>query len=576
KLITKPNKVLKEIHKQVDIQQKEFGRLFYEEIIPELAEHKIYLINCNKFSNRHKKEAKRYFEDVLEPKLNLKESIHKNKDSVFVENKTSYLAARLNESEFQLVKIPEDVPRFFNFSSENDEHYITFIDDILKYSLQGKKEETIYYAIKISRDAELYIDDEFSGNLAEKIRESLPKRNKGQATRVLIDEKMPKEFQGILKQSLDVFNADIVLGGTYHNFKDFFNFPNPTKKDLSYKPLPPLPHQIQSSKESILDIIDKKDQLLHYPYQQFESVIKLAEAAADDDSVTTIKMTMYRIADDSRLNRAIARAAKKGKKVVVFIEVKARFDERNNLKWGEIFKQNGAKVIYSYPAIKVHSKILYIERKVDDKTKRYCYIATGNFNENTATLYTDFGLMTSDKSITKDLKKVFMVLERKIIVPKTKKLLVSPFNSREIFAELIEHEIHLANQGKEGLIVLKMNSLEDERMINLLYKANNAGVKIRLIVRGICCLVPGIEGQSENILITSVLDRFLEHGRVYLFGNGGYEKLYIGSADWMTRNLTHRIEVITPILDKDHHKTIKNLLEIQLADNVKARIIDKD
>lgn len=285
-------------------------------------------------------------------------------------------------------------------------------------------------------------------------------------------------------------------------------------------------------------------------------------------------MTIYRAAEESRLNDAIVKAAKNGKEVVVFIEVKARFDERNNLKWGAIFEENGATVIYSFPDIKIHSKILYIEKKVDDDTKRYGYVATGNFNENTAKLYTDFGLMTSHKKTTKDLNKVFLVLQQKVLVPKTKRLLVSPYTTRSGFTELVQREIIFAREGKKGEITLKMNSLEDKGLIKLLYRASNAGVKIRLLVRGICSLVPGVKGQSENIYITSVIDRFLEHGRVYIFGNNNNPEVYIGSADWMTRNLNHRIEVVTPILDKKHAKTIRELINIQLKDNVKARIID--
>jgi polyphosphate kinase len=259
---------------------------------------------------------------------------------------------------------------------------------------------------------------------------------------------------------------------------------------------------------------------------------------------------------------------------VVFIEVKARFDEQNNLKWGRIFEENGARVIYSFPAIKIHSKILCIERETEGSLKRYAYIATGNFNENTATLYTDFGLMTAHPGITEDINKVFLVLEGKMIIPKPDKLLVSPFTLRETFEKLIKKEIDFAKAGKKAYIIAKMNSLEDDKMIKLLYEASQAGVRIRLLVRGICCLVPGIKGQSQNIYVTSILDRFLEHGRIYIFGNNGNEKMYLGSADWMKRNLSHRIEVATPVLDKDIQKTIRELIDIQLRDNVKARIID--
>lgn len=576
KLITKPNAVLKEIKVQVDALQEEFGHLFKNEIIPDLKKENIHLIGYRDFSKAQKKVAEDYFDQKLKEKIGLEASYYSSKDAVFVENESSYITASISKDKFQVVQMPKDEPRFFVFPSDGDSHYITFIDDIIKYNLYRiqSKLDLSYYAIKISRDAELYIEDEFSGNLMEKIKESLPNREKGQPTRILIDERMPEAFQNTLKKALDVSNADIILGGTYHNFKDFFKFPNPTDRNFDFEELPPLEHPVVTKFDSMFTAIDTKDQLMHFPYQSFEPVIKLIEEAAVDPSVKVIKMTMYRLAEESRLNAAIAKAAKNGKKVVVFIEVKARFDEHNNLKWGDIFKENGAEVLYSYPGVKVHSKILYIERELADETKRYCYIGTGNFNEKTATLYTDFGLMTNNKKITQELNKVFLVLEGIFIVPKAKKLLVSPFTMRYKFVSLVENEILLAQAGKEASIILKMNSLQDKNMIKLLYEASQKGVHIRLLIRGMCSLVPGIKGQSENIFVTSILDRFLEHGRVYIFGNGGEEKMYIGSADWMTRNLSHRIEVVTPILDPDHFRTIRDVIDIQLADNVKARVID--
>ena len=579
KLITKPNKVLKEIKKQVELQQEEFGDIFKNQIVQDLKKENIYLIDYKEFSATQKEIAKTYFEDTLKEKIEVSYNQCSANETVFIENEALYLTAQLNNESFKLVKIPEDEPRFFTFPKHNGKHFITFIDDILKYNLRQtpQKEENItFYSIKKSRDAELYIEDEFSGNVMEKIKKSLPKRDTGQPTRLLIDSKMPKEFQETLKNALEVYNTDIVNGGVYHNFKDFFEFPNPTSKNLSVEALPPLPHPVLSDCDSVFKAIDEKDQLIHYPYQDFEPVIKLLEEAADDPKVTTIKMTIYRAASESRLNDAIAKAAKNGKEVVVFIEVKARFDEHNNLKWGKIFEENGAHVIYSFPAIKIHSKILCIERETDKKIKRYGYIATGNFNENTAKVYTDFGIMTAEKEITEDLDKLFLVLQGKMIIPKPDKLLISPFTLRNTFEDLIEKEMELAKAGKDAYIIAKMNSLQDKEMIKLLYKASNAGVKIRLLVRGICSLVAGIKSQSENIYITSILDRFLEHGRIYIFGNDGNEKMYIGSADWMKRNLSHRIEVVTPILDQDHHNTIRELIEIQLKDNVKARIIDPD
>lgn len=584
KLVTKPNRVLAEIKVQVDIQQEEFGKLFLDEIIPDLKEEGIHLIKYRQFTADQKQAAEDYFQSHLKSKIDFESSKYTSKDAVFVENESSYITASISKDQFQVVQIPKDEPRFFVFpktdldANDNPIYYITFIDDIIKYNLYRTQPELnlSYYAIKISRDAELYIEDEFSGNLMEKIKESLPFRETGQATRVLIDKRMPKDFQEVLKKALDVTNVDVVLGGIYHNFRDFFDFPNPTDKDLYFKPLPPLNHPVISNYKSMFEAIDDKDQLMHYPYQSFEPVIKLLEEAADDPQVTTIKMTIYRVAKESRLNDAIAKAAKNGKKVIIFIEVKARFDEHNNLKWGDIFKEHGAQVIYSYPGIKVHSKILYIERLVDEEIHPYCYIGTGNFNESTARLYTDFGLMTNSHKIAEDLNKLFLVLEGIFIVPKAKKLLISPFNLRNKFVSLVENEIHLAQAGKEAYIILKMNSLEDKKMIKLLYEASNKGVKIRLIVRGICSLVPGIKGQSKNIKIISILDRFLEHGRVYIFGNGGDEKVYIGSADWMTRNLTHRIEVVTPVLDPQNIQVIRDVIDIELGDSIKARVIDAD
>jgi polyphosphate kinase len=578
KLISKPNQVLREIKKQVHLQQEEFGKIFTTEIIPALEKENIYLINQKAFSSTQKLVAQNYFEDSLKEKLKIETYPLDGSKNLFVENEALYLAAQ-KESNFIITEIPKDEPRFFVFPKQNGKHYITFIDDILKFNLrqtpQGEQNLN-FHSIKISRDAELYIEDEFSGNLMEKIKKALSNRNTGQATRVLIDSETPKILTEALKKSLDVTNTDVIQGGVYHNFKDFFGFPNPTDKQLNSEALPPLNHPMLSKYDCLFEAMDDKDRLIHYPYQSFEPIIRLVEEAAVDKTVTSLKITIYRAAEESRLNEAIVLAAKNGIDVFVFIEVKARFDEKNNLKWGAIFKKNGATVTYSYPDIKVHSKILLIERELDEETKRYAYIATGNFNEKTASLYTDFGLMTANQKLTTELNKVFLVLDRTIIIPKTKRLLVSPFTARVKFIEFVNREIALANAGKEAYIILKMNSLEDKDMIKLLYRASVAGVKVDLLIRGICSLVPGIKNQSENITVTSVIDRFLEHGRVYIFGNAGKETLYIGSADWMTRNLSHRIEVVTPILDEDHHKTIRELIDIQLADNVKARIIDAE
>ena len=568
KLITKPNKLLSKIKKQVDLQQIEFGRIFTKDILPKLEEENIYLKNTSELNSKQIEFAKEYYNKIKHQFKPINDT-----DFTFLENEELYLVGQLEDASLIWMKISEDSSRFVEIPTEDSTTCIVFIDDILKLIL-SEDYKTKFYAIKISRDAELYIDNEYSGDLLEKIKNAIPNRETGQVTRALIDPIMPELLIKTLENALDINETDLIKGGTYHNFKDFFGFPSIDNKKLYFKELPPIQNKGLQPSEDIFKILDKKDQLLCFPYESFSDIFTLIETAANDLTVKKIKITLYRISKDSSVAKALLEAAKNGIEVYVFIETKARFDEENNMKWGKLLEQNGANVQYSYPGIKVHSKILYIERKIDDIVKSYAYIGTGNFNEKTSKIYTDFGLMTSNKKITSELLQVFQVLERKLIIPKTKKLLISPFTARSVFKELVETEIKNSQLGKDAYILLKLNSLQDEKMIKLLYKANNTGVKIRLIVRGICCLVPGIENQSEHITVTSIVDRFLEHGRVYLFANAGKEKLYIGSADWMTRNLDHRIEVIAPILDADVFKKLKHILNLQLEANVKARIVD--
>ena len=578
KIVTKPKQVLAEIKIQVDSLEEELDQLFQNEIIPHLQQEGIYLINDNDFSETQKQIAETYFESTLRSQIELENSIFSSKSPVFIENEASYITAMLSENTIQWVKIPENESRFFVFPSENNRHYITFIDDIIKYNLRKAQNQQAlsFYAIRISKDAELQLENEIPTHLIEKAKASLSHQKTGQTTRVLVDPNMPESFQDFLKKTLDIANAQIILGNKYHNYQDFLHFPNPTNKNLHFEELPPLDHPVTLKHRSMFEAIDTKNQLINYPYQSFEPVIRLLEEAANDPYVTTIKMTLYRVAKESRLNNAVAKAAKNGKKVIVFIDVKARSEKKNNLKWGAIFKDSGAEVVYGYPGIKVHSKIIYIERRIAQTTTHYSYIGTGNFNEKTATPYTDFGLMTKSKKTSAELNQLFTALEGVSIVPKAKKLLIAPFTMRNKFVKLLEKEIHLAQAGKEAYLILKMNNLEDKKMIKLLYEASIKGVKIRLLIRGVCSLVPGIKGQSKNIKVTSILDRFLEHGRVYIFGNGGEEKMFIGSADWMTRNLTHSIEVVTPIVDPYNFKIIRDVIDLELADNVKARIIDAD
>jgi polyphosphate kinase len=574
KLITKPNKLLRRIKKEVHEQQEWFGSIYRNDILPSLNHLGIHLIDDRQYTDTQKDFAKSYYESEIKNKILIVERFGQDSQPLYVENEQLYLIGLNTFNKIIWVHIHPDFDRFVEFPSSEKETYITFVDDIIRYNLKQ-----IYgfdfYAIKASRDAELYIENEYSGDLLEKIKSSLPNRNTGQMTRVLFDMEMPYELMALMQLAIDVNETDMVPGARYHNFKDFFNFPNPIGHELEFEPLSPITKTEYENSSCMFDLIRVKDRLFYFPYESFSTVIRFFKDAAMDDRVTKIKVTLYRISKESEVAAALLEAVKQGKDVTVFIETKARFDEANNIYWGNLLEDAGAQVHYSSPGIKVHSKICYIQRLEGDHLVEYGYIGTGNFNEQTAKFYTDIGLMTSKKKLVNDLAQVFQVLEQEIIIPKTKRLIVSPYQTRTTFMELIEKEIMNAKQGLNAYIILKMNNLQDPKMIKLLYKANNAGVTIRLLIRGICCLVPGIKGQSEFITVTSIVDRFLEHARVYIFANGGDEVMLFGSADWMTRNLDHRIEVLAPILDEDHQKFVRKTINLQLDDHIKARVIDK-
>lgn len=578
KLILKANKKLKFILAEIDSQQEYFGKIFAE-ILEELKTHHIFFENHDSLSKEQRVFINSLFTETIQRDIDTLT----REDSIFLQDGHQYLMVLFEDGNYNFVHIPTAAYGRFIKIPGPDAHFI-FLDDIIKLNLTQifpKKTITGSYAIKLSRDAELYLEDDFTDTaLVEKIYKSLDKRQTGQPTRLLYDNSMPQEWQEILRKQLDIGKVDMFPGGKYHNLSDFFSFENPTDNPrLSYIKKEPLPHPYLSDSKNLFKTISEKDQLIHFPYQQFSVVEKFIMEASKDANVTFIKISLYRIAETSTLTDALLTAMDNGKKVTIFVEAKARFDEENNIKWGKKFQDKGAKVFFSVPNIKVHSKIALIERIEEGKPKRYAYIGTGNFNAKTAQLYCDHGLFTKHKKITKDLNQVFLVLEKKLIIPKLKYLLASPYNTRSTFMELIDSEIKNSLAGIKAAIKLKMNSLEDTRMINALYRASEAGVHIELLVRGFCCLVQReTEGDSKIVPIRaiSVVDRYLEHARVYWFLHGGEEKMYMGSADWMTRNLDRRIEVLTPLLDPDIFRELKDILDIQLSDNVKARIFDKE
>lgn len=580
KLALKPNKLVKQILKEVKEQQHHFGEIYHDQIVPELRENGIYLIGEENYTDEQEEFIGKFFKTVSDYIDPVSIDIQ-NEENIFLENnKLYYLVCFENENKLGLVNIPvEDCGRFITLHSEEG-HKITFLDDIIKSQvpkLFPKEQIRGIYEIKLSRDAELYIDDEVEGILAEKIYESLKQRTQGQPTRLLYDSAMPAEDQKTLRKILSLGKIDMMPGGKYHNFSDFMSLPDPSENpDLHFEPFEVVKHKVLEEAKDYFAVISKKDQAVHFPYMSFDYVERFLYQAATDEKVEEIKISIYRIADESEITSSLLTALKNKKKVTVFIEAKARFDEKNNIDWGRKLEKKGATVIYSYPKIKVHSKIMIIGRREKGELKRYAYIGTGNFNSKTSKIYCDHAIFTARKKLTEELGRVFLVLEGELIIPRTKRLLVSPFSTRKVFSDLINREKENAQMGKPAAITAKMNSLEDPEIIRLLYKAGNAGVKIRLIVRGFTSLLPGVPGLSENIFITSIVDRFLEHGRIYLFENDGKEEIYYGSADWMTRNLDRRIEVIAPIYDEDLAQEFKDILHIQLNDNVKARIQDAE
>jgi polyphosphate kinase len=581
-----PKQLLKEILRIVNEQQQEFSKIFEEDITSELRGQDVYLLRRRDLNKEQQAFVEAYFKDNLlpfvQPVLLVKDKIR-----VFLNNAALYMTVALqpkesytSRTEYAMVKIPSDfLPRFIELPSHNGRHEIIMIDDIVRHSVSWLFpgfEILDTYSIKLTRDAALYIDDEFSGNLIEKVKESLQKRNIGPASRFVFDRKMSPKLLNFLEDTFDLETLDLFPEGRYHNNFDFFKFPDFGLTSLKYKSLPPQPYEPLEKAEDYFAAIAKRDHLLHFPYQSYESVIQFFERAAFDPSVTHIKIVQYRVAKKSRIMQALMQAVKNGKQVSVFIEVKARFDEAANIKWGEALQKAGVTVHYSMPGIKVHSKLALVSRKEGRKEKLYSYLGTGNFNEDTAKVYSDLCIFTMDERLTKEMANVFRYLEtgRTDDIPPFKHLLVGQFNLRDGLVAKIDREIELAKKGKAASMILKMNSLEDVDMIEKLYEASKAGVKIKIITRGICCLMAGVEGVSENIEVISIVDRFLEHARVFLFNNDGKEEIYLSSADWMNRNLSHRVETTFPIYCPELRKVVRDVIDLQLKDNVKARSLN--
>jgi polyphosphate kinase len=584
----KAEELLKEITEIVIEQQSDSLRIL-NEIEKKLELQNIFMINENDISKEQEKFIHDYFIQKVSPAL-VTIMLNDLEEFPLLKDTSGYLAVKLvmngsqlfndkaKEIRYAVVEIPNTINRFLVLPSSSEKQYIILLDDVIRYNLNNifnifDYESISAHMIKITRDAQLEFDSDLSKSLIEKISSSVKDRRVGEPVRFVYDQAIGKDTLDFFLRGMHIDSSDsIIPGGRYHNRRDYMSFPNLGRYDLLYKENVPLPISGLSIEGSILEKIKKKDYLLYAPYQSFSYIIKFLREAALDPKVVSIKITLYRLAKNSQIVSSLINAAKNGKKVTVQIELQARFDEESNISYSEQMQTEGIELIFGVKGLKVHSKICVIERIEDIKIKRYGLISTGNFNENSAKIYTDVTVFTSNNEILKDASKVFDFFDVNYRVHRYKHLIVSPHYTRGKFNKLIEREISNALLGKEAFIKLKMNSISDFKMTDKLYEASNAGVKIQLIIRGICCLIPGIKGLSENIEAISIVDNYLEHSRVYIFANDGNPDVFISSADFMTRNLDARVEVTCPIYDKDIKKELIETFEIGWKANVKARI----
>lgn len=580
-----PRQTLEEIRSTVFRIQEKFNKTF-DKLIHELKKEHITFVNESQLSVTQKAFVEKYFETKIRPylvplMLSGKTSFPPlNDSSIYLGIELGYKAKSVS-SAYALIEIPSELPRFVELPAEGNKRFVMFVDDVVRYRMRKvfgvfDYDQAKAYAIKITRDAELDIDDDLSKSLVDKMTKSLSQRKKGDYVRINYDREMPQPFLDfILKRTRIKDTENIIPGPRYHNKRDLLRFPDFGRKDLCFEPLEPIIHPRLKDKPSIMDELRKGDLLLHFPYHSFISILDLLREAAIDPQVRTIRISIYRLAKDSQILNALINAARNGKRVVAVVEVQARFDEHNNILATQALTEAGARVIPGVPGLKVHSKLIQISRRENGRTVRYVHIGSGNFHERTATLYSDTSLLTCNREIGREVRKMFEFFESNYTRHVFRHILVSPFNTRRRFTDLINAEIAHARKGQKAMVTLKMNNLVDVSMIRKLYEASEEGVQIRLIIRGVCSLIPGVKGMSENIQVTSILGRYLEHARIMVFHNNGKPLYFISSADWMTRNLDFRVEVSTPVYDEKLKKELQDYLNMQLSPDARARIIDQ-
>ena len=579
--------LLKEItNKVIDLQDKSLITL--NAIYEEMERENIFFIDQNEVLPEQEEFLKNYFIQNVNPALvtiilsqKRVQDLTSNKAFLIV---TMELDKASGEQYiYALIEIPKNAKRFVVLpKNEDGKQYVMMLDDLIRYHYHMIFSFFNYksiqsHMVKITRDAELDLEEDVSISYVEKITLSVKDRMISDPVRLVYDKEIPDKTLGFVMEKLNIDSTDsLIPGGKYHQRRDYVNFPSLDRQDLLYSSFPPLPITGLSLEENILDAIDQKDYLLYAPYQDFSYVIKFLREAALDPKVKSIKITIYRLSKASHIASALINAAKNGKKVLVQIELQARFDEENNINFAEQLEAAGVQLIFGIPGLKVHSKICVIEREHNKKNRRFGFVSTGNFNESTAKIYTDYTLFTANQKILKEVNKVFNFLEVSYKLKKYKHLIVSPHYSASILSKLIDKEIQNHKNGLPSGISLKLNNITNHPLIDKLYEASQAGVKVKMIVRGICCLIPGVKGMSENITVVSVVDKFLEHPRVFIFENGGDNKIYLSSADFMTRNIENRVEVACPVYDKELQQQILDTFNISWNDNTKGRIVNQN
>ncbi len=581
----KPEDLLPMVLAHIKSSQQQFWTT-YNHIIENMEGEGIYVVDHTELTEEQHEFCRDYFHSVVSVRLS-PIVLRKKQQLPFLPDGKIYLSIKMESDNggrrvrYAIIQIPVSAasPRFVTLPpSEEGRTDIIFLDDIIRLFLDDiffmfSYDRLSAYTIKIIRDAELALDEDVSKSMSEKMFDGITQRERGRVVRLTYDRAMPLDMVQLLAKKLGLPDDMLIASGRYHLMRDLMKFPK-VRADLENRSQRPLLHPRIDPTESLLKVVKKQDLLLAYPYHTFNHFIDMLREAAIDPMVHSIYITLYRTANHSKVIGALLNAAANGKQVTAMVELKARFDEEQNIDNTEILQQGGVRVVNSQEVLKVHSKLVLIERSEGNTTRGYVYVGTGNFNENTATIYSDFGLLTSNRAIAEDARKVFDFLENTHLHPTYSDLIVAPYYMRNQIEEMINREIKSAKHGKEAYIKAKFNSLTDEKMIKLLYKASQAGVKIDLLVRGACCLKTGIDSLSENITVRSVVDKYLEHARLIIVCNGGRPYSYILSADLMTRNLDRRVEVGVPIKDPQIHKVLCDYFDIEWRDNVKARVIE--